>query len=127
MDDVVAQPFSRAEMEAARRQTTREQHPFPEFLDLFRKVFRRIPFAEDMATAYFCATDSATPVRVKAILGGAIAYFVLPLDAVADLLPVIGFADDAAVLATAIAAVTSAILPRHREAARRTLADLKDL
>jgi uncharacterized membrane protein YkvA (DUF1232 family) len=49
---------------------------------------------------------------------------VLPLDAIPDVLPVIGFTDDAAVLATAIKLVASHIRPAHREAARNALAKL---
>ena len=53
----------------------------------------------------------------------ALAYFVLPLDAVADFLPLLGFADDAAVLAAAISEVAGSINERHREKARAALAD----
>jgi len=53
----------------------------------------------------------------------ALAYFVLPFDFVPDFLPMIGFADDAAVLATAIRMVATHITPDHREAARRALAN----
>jgi uncharacterized membrane protein YkvA (DUF1232 family) len=53
---------------------------------------------------------------------GALAYFVLPFDFVPDMLPVIGFTDDAAVLATAIRVVAAHIMPEHRDAARRALA-----
>jgi len=60
---------------------------------------------------------------VKATLVAAIAYFVLPVDAIPDVLPVIGFADDATVLTTAIKLVASHIGPLHREAARRKLAE----
>lgn len=49
------------------------------------------------------------------------AYFILPFDFVPDMLPVLGFTDDAAVLATAIRMVASHILPEHREAARAAL------
>jgi uncharacterized membrane protein YkvA (DUF1232 family) len=59
---------------------------------------------------------------VKAILVAAIAYFVLPFDAIPDMLPVIGFTDDAAVLAIAIKLVADHILPVHRELARNFLA-----
>jgi|GEM_PF-2559021 len=59
--------------------------------------------------------------RVKAALVGAIAYFVLPVDAIPDVLPVIGFSDDAAVLATVIKLVASTIRLEHREAARAAL------
>src|SRR5579885_1302530 len=65
-------------------------------------VIARIPFAEDLLAAYYCAFDRATPMSVKATLVAAIAYFVLPSDAIPDVLPVIGFTDDAAVLATAL-------------------------
>jgi len=58
---------------------------------------------------------------VRMTLLGALAYFVLPADAVPDFLPVLGFTDDAAVLATAMKVVIAAIRPEHREAARRKL------
>jgi len=61
---------------------------------------------------------------VKATLIGAIAYFILPIDAIPDVLPVIGFTDDAAVLATAIKLVASSITPAHREAARIKLDEI---
>lgn len=86
-----------------------------------RGVAARLPFAEDLLAAYYCAFDRATPLQVKATLVGAIAYFVLPFDAIPDVLPVLGFTDDAAVLATAIKLVASAIRPEHRAAARAAL------
>ena len=81
-----------------------------------------LPFVEDLLAAYYCAFDRDTPLQVKAALVGALAYFVLPFDAVPDLLPMIGFTDDAAVLATAIRLVASSITPLHRAAARAALA-----
>jgi uncharacterized membrane protein YkvA (DUF1232 family) len=39
-----------------------------------------------------------------------------------DILPLIGFGDDAAVLITALRMVSSHMRPEHREAARRALA-----
>ena len=58
---------------------------------------------------------------VQASLLGAIAYFILPFDFVADMLPILGFTDDAAILATALRVVASHITPEHREAARAAL------
>ena len=91
-----------------------------------RQLVSQVPFAEDLLAAHYCAFDRETPGHVKAALIGALAYFVLPMDAVPDVLPVIGFGDDAAVLAAAIKLVTSHITPDHREAARRTLTQLRD-
>jgi uncharacterized membrane protein YkvA (DUF1232 family) len=59
---------------------------------------------------------------VKAGLIGALAYFVLPFDAIPDMLPFLGFGDDAAVLVTALRMVATHMKPEHREAARRALA-----
>jgi uncharacterized membrane protein YkvA (DUF1232 family) len=87
-----------------------------------RLVAAHVPFAEDLLAAYYCAFDRDTPLPVKASLVGAIAYFVLPVDAIPDMLPVLGFTDDAAVLATAIKLVTSHIRPEHHTAAKEKLA-----
>jgi len=86
------------------------------------RVAARLPFAEDLLAAYYCAFDRRTPNHVRVILLGALAYFVMPIDVVPDMLPILGFADDAALLAGALKAVTDAIRPEHREAARRALA-----
>ncbi len=88
------------------------------FRSKFKRVAARLPFAEDLLSAYYCAFDRQTPRHVQAALLGAIAYFVLPFDFIPDMLPVLGFTDDAAVLATAIRLVATHITPEHREAAR---------
>ncbi len=87
-----------------------------------KRVAAALPFVEDLLTAYYCAFDRATPRHVQAALLGALAYFVLPFDFIPDMLPVLGFTDDAAVLATALKLVASHIRPEHREAAKRALA-----
>jgi uncharacterized membrane protein YkvA (DUF1232 family) len=87
----------------------------------FKKVVGKLPFAEDLLAAYYCAFDRQTPRHVQAALLGAIAYFILPFDFIPDMLPVLGFTDDAAVLATAIRLVSTHILPVHRDAARAAL------
>ena len=56
---------------------------------------------------------------------GALAYFVLPFDFVPDLLPFLGFADDAAVLLTALRMVAGNMRPEHRDAARTALERMK--
>jgi uncharacterized membrane protein YkvA (DUF1232 family) len=92
----------------------------------FKRLPARLPFAEDLLSAYYCAFDRETPRHVQAALLGAIAYFVLPFDFVPDMLPVLGFTDDAAVLATAIRLVAAHITPEHREAARAALQRMGD-
>jgi uncharacterized membrane protein YkvA (DUF1232 family) len=91
-----------------------------------KRFAAEIPFAEDLVTAYYCAFDRETPVHVKAALVGALGYFLLPYDMVPDLLPALGFADDAAVLATAVRMVAAHIRPEHRAAARAALVRTRD-
>ena len=87
-----------------------------------KRVLAKLPFAEDLLAAYYCAFDKQTPRHVQIALLGALAYFILPFDFIPDMLPVLGFTDDAAILATAIRMVSSHIMPEHREAARAALA-----
>lgn len=86
-----------------------------------RSVVGKVPFVEDLIAAYYCAMDSNTPVYVRGVLFGAVAYFILPTDMVPDLLAMVGFTDDAAVLAAAFTAVGSHMRPEHRDRARKTL------
>lgn len=91
------------------------------FWDKLRKTLGRVPFIEDALAAYYCATDGKTPIYVKAVLMGALAYFIIPYDVIPDFIPGLGFTDDAAILATAISAVRSALRPEHFDAARAFL------
>jgi uncharacterized membrane protein YkvA (DUF1232 family) len=91
------------------------------FWSKLKRVAARLPFAEDLLAAYYCAFDKQTPRHVQATLLGALAYFVLPFDFIPDMLPVLGFTDDAAVLATAIRLVATHITSDHRVAARAAL------
>jgi uncharacterized membrane protein YkvA (DUF1232 family) len=92
------------------------------FWTKFKRFAAQLPFAEDLVTAYYCAFDRETPMQVKMALVGALAYFIMPSDLVPDMLPALGFADDAAVLAGALRMVAAHIRPEHRDAAREALA-----
>lgn len=86
-----------------------------------KRVMDRVPFIEEAVAAYYCALDPTTPLQVKAILLGALAYFILPADMVPDFIAWLGFTDDAAVLAAAIRNVAPAISDEHRARARQRL------
>ena len=87
-----------------------------------KKAARHVPFMEDVVAAYYCALDKETPLRVKGILFAALGYFVLPADAIPDVLFAVGFTDDVAVLTAAVAAVRAHLKPAHLAAAREALA-----
>ena len=85
------------------------------------KVAGRIPFAEEAASAYFCALDRRTPARVRATLLASLAYFILPADLIPDIIAAIGFSDDATVLMAALSIVSSHVKPHHQKEARKAL------
>ena len=108
--------FEPAEQLAKDRESVRKR-----FWIKLKRVVAGLPFAEDLLAAYYCAFDKQTPRHVQVALLGAIAYFILPFDFIPDMMPILGFTDDAAVLATAIRLVAAHIRPEHRDAARAAL------
>ena len=89
-----------------------------------RRYVRHVPFVEDAVAAYYCAMDGTTPLHVKAVLFGALAYFILPIDLVPDIIAWVGFTDDAALLYAAIRTVAPHIKDQHRAQARAAIANL---
>lgn len=101
--------------------STREEKVRSEFWDKFKSVAARIPFADDLVSAYYCALDPQTPTRVRGMLLGALAYFILPIDGIPDMILGLGYTDDAAVLAAVVSMVSRHITPTHRAAAAKAL------
>jgi uncharacterized membrane protein YkvA (DUF1232 family) len=95
------------------------------FWHAIKREAASLPFLQDVLTAHYCIFDRHTPVYVRAVLAGAIAYFVVPNHLIPKNLPLIGLADDAAIIALAMKTVSAHIKPEHREAARRVLARLR--
>ncbi len=55
---------------------------------------------------YFAAENPSTPTWAKTVIYGALGYFIFPIDAIPDITPIAGYADDLGVLASAIATVS---------------------
>jgi len=89
-----------------------------EFAQKLRSNLGKIPFAEDVTAAFYCAMDGDSPAFVKAILFGALAYFIMPADVIPDFIAGLGFTDDASVLMAAIATVKKYITEKHVQKAR---------
>lgn len=65
-------------------------------------------------------TASITMSQVSVIVG-ALGYFILPLDLIPDLVPLLGFSDDLAALVACVKALVSSITPKIKEKAKRKL------
>lgn len=98
-----------------------EQKVAAGFWPKVRKVAAKVPFLDDVLAVWWCARDPETPAAAKGLMFAALAYFVLPTDAIPDILAGVGFTDDAAVIAALLAVVGKNLKDRHREKARAFL------
>lgn len=71
---------------------------------------------------YYAAQDADTPAWAKAAIYSALGYFILPLDVIPDIAPVVGYSDDVGVLAAALTATAANIKDVHVTKAKETLA-----
>ena len=71
---------------------------------------------------YYAALDSDTPAWANTTIVAALGYFISPVDAVPDLLPVVGYTDDLGILAGALAATAAHIKDEHKRKAKEVLA-----
>ena len=67
---------------------------------------------------YYTFVDENTPARYKAVIAGALGYFILPLDFIPDFFPFTG-------MVAAVAYVATAITPEIKAKARLKLKDIK--
>ena len=72
---------------------------------------------------YFAAQSPNTPDWAKAAIYSALGYFIFPIDAIPDTIPVVGYTDDLAVMAAAMGAVAMSITPEIRMRAKKKLLD----
>ena len=93
----------------------------------FWEKIKRLPSKVGRKTLYYALTmhytlqNPKTSTKDKALIYGALAYFILPTDIVSDFLPVIGFTDDIVALVLAATRVMRNITPDIKEKARQKL------
>ncbi len=66
---------------------------------------------------YYTFNDPKTPMWAKGVIAAAMGYFIFPFDAIPDITPFIGYADDLGALLAASAAVCASITEEHRQKA----------
>lgn len=89
----------------------------------WKKLFKAVRLTgvgiiEKALVLYYSAKDEATPKWAKSVIFGALGYFVFPLDAIPDIIPVAGYTDDLSVLAAALGTVIVYIKDEHKKKAR---------
>ena len=73
---------------------------------------------------FYVAQSPHCPAKIKAGIIGALGYLISPLDLIPDFMPGIGFADDAAAIAAAVALAQVYINDEIRAQARAKIVDL---
>jgi len=91
------------------------------FADKVRRTLGKVPFTREAVAAYYCAIDPTTPKQVKLAVFGALAYFVMPIDAVPDIIALLGFTDDAAIFWAAWRTIKPHVSDVHRSRAKAFL------
>lgn len=74
---------------------------------------------EKALTLFYAAQRPETPLWAKMTIYSALAYLILPADAIPDFLPISGYADDLGTLAAALSAVAMCITPDVKNQARQ--------
>ncbi len=70
---------------------------------------------------YYAVQDPNTPKWARRVMYGALGYFILPLDAMPDLIPFVGYTDDISVMVAALATVSFYITPDIKARAQHKL------
>ena len=70
---------------------------------------------------YYASQRPDVPRWAKATIYAALAYFILPLDAIPDLTPFTGYADDLAALSAALLTVAASVDDAVKEKARQRM------
>ena len=92
------------------------------FKEYLKKAFGSIPFAEEAVALFLLFLDPEYPTIKKGVAVFALLYFIAPVDLVPDTLPVVGFLDDAGIIAAAVNMYHEDI-PVYREKAKKWLKD----
>ena len=95
------------------------------FWPKMRRVVAQIPFAKEALSVWYCAKDDDTPLAAKGMMLAALAYFVMPIDAIPDFIAGLGYTDDAAVFTALMAIIGRNLKPKHKLAAKRDIERLR--
>ena len=89
-----------------------------------KKAGRKV--VEKALQLYYAATSKETPTWAKGVVWGALTYFIAPVDAIPDVVPFAGFADDWGVLLCAIGTVAAHITPKVKKKASEKMKEWFD-
>lgn len=84
-----------------------------EFEEKIERVGRKLRFAEDLLALFRYFMDPAVPWQRKTIVVAALLYFISPIDAIPDLLPLAGYLDDLGVILAVTKFMSAELAPYY--------------
>lgn len=76
---------------------------------------------------YYALQDPEVPTWAKASIIGALGYLISPIDLIPDVIPVVGYSDDASVIAAVLILIKSYVKDEHHQRAKEKLAEFFDV
>lgn len=73
---------------------------------------------------YYAAQTPGVPEKAKYVVYGALGYLILPIDAIPDFLPGVGYVDDLGVVTVAVILIAFHITPEVKRQAAEKMADI---
>jgi uncharacterized membrane protein YkvA (DUF1232 family) len=72
------------------------------FWNKVEKVGKKLSFTKDVKALFNYFSDKSIPWYRKSIVVGALVYFIMPIDSIPDLAPLVGYLDDLGVITAVI-------------------------
>jgi len=91
-----------------------------QFEDKLERVGHNLRFAQDLLALFRYFMDGAVPWQRKTIVVAALLYFISPLDAIPDLLPLVGYLDDLGVILAVTKFMSHELAPYYQPPATPT-------
>ena len=81
-------------------------------------------FFRKLLALWYSFRSPDTPAWAKAVIIGALGYFICPVDATPDFIPGLGYVDDAGVILTALTTISMYVTDDMERKARQTVDNL---
>ena len=75
---------------------------------------KKITFTKDIKALFYYMRDSYIPWYRKAIVVAGLVYFIVPLDAIPDIAPIVGYLDDLGVITALLKYLGKELVPYYR-------------
>jgi uncharacterized membrane protein YkvA (DUF1232 family) len=80
---------------------------------VLEKVGKKISFAKDIRALWRYMNDDRVPWTKKSLVIGALIYFISPIDAIPDFIPIIGYLDDLGVIVALMKYLGKELIPYY--------------